>query len=556
MTVPRFTTAVQKPANAVPTPRRQATTEFTMPAPMSMNTMTPVASQSPQDCIYTYNLMPYEIGMRTREGYKQHVQDLPEEGRTVLPFHGDVSDGSNDRLFVATEGGIYNCTTSATPTSVHTWATTGGLAGYLTWTHFDNDGDEHFLIAADEVNGMVEYEEATGLWSVITQGAGAGQIDNVDPADIFFVMAHKQRIWMIEKDSSAAWYLPTGQKAGAATRFNFGSQLREGGNLVGLYSWTVDGGDGVDDYMVALSREGGVAIYQGNDPANASTWALVGVWYIGRVPAGHRVASQYGGQLFLLSENGLISVNRLLQGQTVAEAAESMTSKITRVVREEIARTIDDRGWEIRSVPRESQYMINSPLTDQRVHLQYVMNTTTQGWGIWRDVPYSTGDVFQGELFFASKEQTVDGFSIWQMTGERDKDESTFNPGQNDKRGVPVAFSMLTSYQGTTQPGFKRGQFCRPYFLSAGIPSFSVQARWDYNLSENSKGISFVPGDVALWDSALWDSSLWVGGVDSTESIRGLTGFGHAIAIALRGETSSRLTLVAIEIQLDQGGLL
>jgi hypothetical protein len=40
---------------------------------------------------------------------------------------------------------------------------------------------------------------------------------------------------------------------GTVTSWDFGSKFKHGGNLVGLWSWTVDGGIGIDDYLVAIA---------------------------------------------------------------------------------------------------------------------------------------------------------------------------------------------------------------------------------------------------------------------------------------------------------------
>jgi len=539
MTTPQF--AVRgKPANTRPASQQRTTQEIPLPAPRTINAAGALAGMAPTDCLYTYNLMPTEYGMRTRQGYAEWAIGFADPVRTILPFIGDLENQTNDRLFACNSEGIYDISiTGAVGAAAFTWATTGDTAGYGVYTHYTNDAGEHYLMLADEKNGLHEYEEATGVWSASTGLTG------VDPTKVFFVMAHQQRLWMIEQDSSDAWYLPTGAKAGEAKKFNFGSQFREGGNLVGLYSWTVDGGDGVDDYLVGVSREGGVAIYRGSDPANASTWALVGVWYIGRVPAGHRIASQYGGELFVLSQNGLININRLLKGASLAEAATAATDMITRLVRNDIARTLENRGWEIRILPGENQFIINTPLLQTASHIGYVQDLTTLGWGMWRGLPMATGDIYQGELYFADE---VD--SVWLYTGERDAAEpSKENPG------VDIEFSMLTSFQGGGR--WLRGQLCRPHFVAQVLPSFNVQARWNFDFDENSGALPAAEeSGAALWDTAVWDEAVWSGNISGTTTVRGISGYGQYLAIAIKGKAPARLQLVALTVMASNGDIL
>ena len=88
---------------------------------------------------------------------------------TVIPFHGE--DDTKNRLFVATNEGIFNCTTTgAVPTLAIAFATTTGLAGLGSLTNYSSIGD-HFCIYCDEVNGYYLYSESSGTWQRVTNGA-------------------------------------------------------------------------------------------------------------------------------------------------------------------------------------------------------------------------------------------------------------------------------------------------------------------------------------------------------------------------------------------------
>jgi hypothetical protein len=525
-------------------PQQRNVDATTLVAPIGgMNALDSLAQMPQEDCIFTYNLMPSEFGVRTRLGNTEWANAFTGgDIRTIIPYSGDREDLFNDRLFALNDTGIYNISASgpADPAEF-TWATVSGNAGYAIYTHYTNDAGAHFLMMADEQNGLHEYEEATDTWS-LTTGITGPVI-----TDIVHISAHKKRLWMVEKNSSSAWYLPTGAKAGAATEFNFGAQFREGGPLVGLWSWTVDGGDGVDDYLVALSRAGGVAVYRGTDPANASTWGLVGVWYIGRVPVGHKVASEYGGTLYMLSEYGILNIGELLRGSSVADATLRSTDKITRLIRTRMATTLNIRGWEIRTVqPENSWVVIAPPASLSDTPTQFVRNLTTNGWGFWRGMAMQTGDVWQSAFYWADNNG-----SVWKHSGFLEGVLLDGTPG------VAIEFSMLMSYQNFGAPAmFKRVQNLRPYFLSAGVPSFSIQAHFDYDILEGGGVIIFNPVDAALWDEALWDSAVWGGGISSAQALRGGSGIGVVVGVALRGDTTERLTFVAVDIIADAGGFI
>ena len=64
--------------------------------------------------------------------------------------------------------------------------------------------------------------------------------------------------------------------------FPLGQIFKMGGFLVQMATWTIDNVSGMDDYAAFITSEGEVAIYQGYDPTQQSTWSLVGVFRIGR----------------------------------------------------------------------------------------------------------------------------------------------------------------------------------------------------------------------------------------------------------------------------------
>ena len=59
---------------------------------------------------------------------------------------------------------------------------------------------------------------------------------------------------------------------------DFGPLFYKGGYLVAVTDWTIDGGNGPQDYVAFISLRGQVALYAGTDPTNSSAWSLVGVF--------------------------------------------------------------------------------------------------------------------------------------------------------------------------------------------------------------------------------------------------------------------------------------
>ena len=75
---------------------------------------------------------------------------------------------------------------------------------------------------------------------------------------------------------------------------------------------SLDSGSGLDDVCIFVSDQGEIAVYQGTDPASASTWSLVGVYEIGK-PLNKHASFGAGGDLAILTEDGIIPVSEALR---------------------------------------------------------------------------------------------------------------------------------------------------------------------------------------------------------------------------------------------------
>lgn len=520
----------------------QNTVATHVPAPMSgINSLDALSMMQPTDAIFAYNLLPGRFGLRVRKGYREWVTGMTGGAvRTVMPFNDVVESGANDELFAVTPTGIWDVSASTdTPTQVVTFASSTGNSGWGSWVNFTTAAGQ-FLCHVDEVNGYRTYNGTAWTLRAITT-----DITGVDPDDFVFVTSWKERLWFVERDSASAWYLPIGSITGAATEFNFGNKFKHGGHLIGLYNWTIDGGEGVDDYLVAISSGGDVVVYKGTDPDFASTFALHGQWYVGDLPAGRRIASSFGGDLLLINRNGVVPLSQLINGRDVADNSIYVTRRISQLIRSEISQTVDDRGWEVSLVPGEDLFFVSAPKRTGYPHIQFAQNLTNKAWGVFRDLPYVSGAVSGGLLYFGDSDGT-----LYTYSGSLDAVDlagTSFSA---------IEFSMLGSFQHYGIPAKqKRVQFIRPAFLADGEPVYSVKALYDFHLAE-SDSPSGTPESGSAFDTAIWDVSVWGGEVTPFEDIFGGSGFGRHIAIAIRGQTNSDCTLIGYDVMLDVGGLM
>lgn len=549
-------------ANGYQTPSPKEIQVAKVPAPtQGIDARAPVGNMNVSNCLYTYNLMPAEYGMLLRNGFREWQIDLEDAvgvsngARTLVVYSGTAPDGTDDKLFSITNEGIWDTTVAGAAAVLKlSFATVTGDAGQGVHTHYTDQAGKSFVLYADAVNGMFQYAQATDTWTAMTgiTGSSAG-IPNLDLTKVAYVMVHKLRLWIVERDTSYAWYLPVASMLGVAVPFFFGGKFPNGGNLAALYNWSQDGGAGLDDYMVAVSSAGDVLPYQGSDPAVSTEWQLRGTYFIGKVPAGRRFASEYAGNLYMLSSYGLISMRDLLQGVDTRDiAASSLSFKVARPLREQLAVTGNEIGWEPKFVPSQGMLIISSPISAKGTYVQYSMNLATEGWGIWRDVPMQCFTEWNDITYIGTLDNRVCAMDV-------SADNVLLDQNNPLGTGVPINFSILTSYTDAGSGGiFKRAQYARADWLAIEPPVYQVKILYDYDIGELALGPGApsvqAPGfwDIGTWDNAVWGTSL----LTPSNGVAGVGGMGRTMAVAMVGKASNESRLISWDIMWVAGGMM
>ena len=545
--------AVSAASNSFRVVKKQTTQPNLYPSPLGgMDARVPLAAESFNTCIWAINILPTEYAMRVRKGYREWVIGLGSAVRTIIPYVGRDATGSSDKIFAATNAGIYDVTAPGNPPTLKfSFSTTDANAGYGVYTAYVDESGDDLMFYADKSNGLFRYDPGTDTWAQATGiTTDPDAIGTIDVTKIVFVMVHKLRVWLIEQNANKAWYLPIRSAQGAAKEFFFASKFKSGGELVGLYNWTIDGGAGRDDHLIAISRGGDVIPYTGEDPSDSTTWTTTGTFSVGPIPEGQNIAAEYGGELYVLSKFGVITMAALMRGAELSDTrANTVGTKIARLLRNDLELYDGQKGWSIRFVPTIGSIVITVPKRLDGRYRQYIFNLSTQGWGLWRDVPILSCDTWQGDLFIGD----TDG-RVLRMDTSRD------NITLAGDIGVPIDWFMLTSYSHLGSPAvYKRAKFTRANFVAEVDPVFNCNVVYDYK----TEGLSVsVPtpafgSDTDQWDVGLWGDAIWSSDLLTPyNEILGASGLGRAAAIAIAGESYYNTDLVAIEILWDTGGML
>lgn len=525
--------------------QQQLTQSTYLPAPLGgINALDGGASGSPIDALTLDNLIPQEFGCVVRHGYAEWCDAIPlgDGVKTIMPFNSESGLDASNKLFCATSDGIYEITTAGgTPTKRFDFAVKSSDAGWCSWHSYSNPAG-HFLLICDLENGYVIYNAATDSFA-----AGTLTASPANPVPCY-VTVWKNRVWFAEKDSDVGWYLPVGQVSGAATRFDFGGKFKYGGELRGIWNWTIDGGEGIDDHLVAISGAGDVVVYKGTDPASASTFQIVGSYWIGKVPKGRRFVTSFGGEMLILSTYGVLQMSKLLAGLPVGDDELSISYKVNPRLSTIMGRTITSFGWELTSNPREQLVIVAAPKEESVVHQQYVYNNATRAWARFVGVPYLTGESWQNEFYIGTADN-----KIFRLTGFADN--VLLSDGGDSAQAIEWA--MLTTFNSYGAPAqFKRTQFLRPQFIGSAVPTYDIAARYDFDLELPVGSPAFVDPGGALWDIGLWDAVVWGGGLITDQPPRGGRGLGRNIALVLRGRSNAQTTFIGTDVMFDVGGML
>lgn len=541
-------------------PQKSFIKQVQVPAPMGgLNSVSSLAAMPKEDAVLLINMIGQEAGMRSRLGDVEHAYDLKDKItagvvvtdpiRTVIPYYGTTS--SENRLFAASRWGIYNCTASGPVGSpMIEFPSNSGEAGRGTY-HAIVSTTGHYMAYADEVNGLYLYKETSHTWYKVAAsdpGTGAPFITGLDPASAVFCTVWKHRLMLVERAAMNLWYLDLDAIQGAATKLPMAGKAKAGGYLVGAWSWTYDGGSGSDDRLVCVTSGGDVIIYEGTDPSIPGAFELKGVWNVGQVPSGRRIASEIGGDLAVISATGLVTLSKLVTGLVAPDRTQYVTAKVSNL----FGRLVSDygslEGWAIRLHPADNCLIVTYPVASNLPTRQLVMSLGTKGWSLYRDLPIWSCDNFQGQFYFGTYDGRVlinDGYSA--------------GITHTDGFGSPINFGGITAFSNLRSLKQKRVQLIRGNFSSEGRPPvYQVSARYRYDTAEPQGGFAVTAEAGAVWDAAVWDVDVWpsVNDYSNEQRVVGATGMGPEVALAFSGSTRTRVVLIGFDVIFDEGGIL
>ena len=467
----------------------------------------PLADMPKDRAVELINWFPQPGYIEVRRGSNYHAWNLVSDATPVETLMPYVGMAGTSKLFAAAGTIIYDVTTEG----IGTESATGFANARWQWATMVNSGGTYLYC----VNGSNPARHFNGsVWA-------EPSITGVSPSDLIHINLHKKRLWFVELDTTKAWYLPTDAIAGAATSFEFGSNFREGGYLVATATWTRDGGSGSDDYLVGISSRGEVAVYTGTDPATANTWALVGVFQC-PAPIGRRCFQKYGGDLILITLEGIYPLSQLLSVDQSQARGIALSQNIQTAFNDAARSGKDLFGWEAIVYPKGTRLIVNVPNVEFSDSNQYVMNTLTGAWARFDNNHANCWAVFNEKLYYGGN----DGAVYEADTGSAD---------------VSTAITAIaqTSYQAFQAPGtIKHFTALQALITSSQGTQPSLGISTDFvETSEMSTASTVASSGIALWDVAEWDEDNWSGAVQQTNNWITIPALGRFASVKIQAQT-------------------
>lgn len=480
-----------------------------------------LADMSAIDAVILDNYFPKASEVELRYGYTNHVTSITGTVNTLAAYNSPTTS----KLFAAAGAAIYDVSAAG---AVGSAAVTGQASDKWQHVNFSNAGGS-YLIMVNGSDAMQRYDGST--WTTVTSA-----ITGVSTSSLIHANFHKRRLWFVEKGSLNAYYLATDAIAGAATKFDLTSVFGRGGYLMAMGTWSLDAGQGLDDYAVFITSQGEAAVYRGTDPASASTWALVGVFTIGS-PIGRRCFVKFAGDLLLINRDGLVPLSKALMSTRVNNQV-ALTDKIQQATSDATTSYNGNFGWQTILFPAENMLLLNVPASST-LSYQYVMNTITGAWCRFTGWNATCWEMYNDQIYFGTS-----GTVCLAWNGQADNNAN-------------INGEALQAFSDFGVKEVKQWTMVRPILTTNGSPGVSIGVNVEFDLSAPLSIPTFSPITGAIWGTSLWGAARWGGSFVIKKDWLTVTSYGNHGAVHMLTATKDlRLKWASTDFRYMIGGNL
>ena len=319
-----------------------------------------------------------------------------------------------------------------------------------------------------------------------------GAMTGIDTDKLSYNWAFGSRLFYVEKDSLSAWYLPASSLSGAAVELPLGGVFQLGGSLLFGSTWSLETGQGgLSEQCIFVTTEGEVAVYQGSDPSDATKWAKVGIYRIGK-PLGQKAHFRAGGDIVIATDIGLIPLSQALQKDFAVLSPSAVSAQIETIWNSEVK--VRGSGWNCIVWSESQMAIVVPPLVTDQPAVMYIANSRTGAWSKFTGWQANCLVTFQGRLFFGSNDGLVVEGNV---TGA--------------DQGSPYTGVYVPMFSDFGVPGHKVAGMSRAVTRAAANPNEKLSMQADYFVNLPSPPNAGVYSSSNVWGSGIWGTSKWGG---------------------------------------------
>ena len=447
------------------------------------NTRDDISDMDSKDAPILENWFPDTTAVRVRNGCRHYASvSASPSFETLIEFNSPNVSG----MIVGSNGSII--ARNDTVNSV--------IASSFVHDEWQGVNFNSQMVLVNGVDLPQNIQATSGAFTCVPQNfSGVGDARNLIDAHVF-----KTRVFYVHKDSADFYYTETDAIGGSLTRFPLSRVARQGGHLVTIRSWTVDGGDGPDDIAVFIMSTGEVIAYQGTDPGRSGQWGLIGRYQMPEV-IGRRCIAQSAGKIYAITKSDLVILPEIFQ--SLAPPPSKLTGAITKAW--EKYQTL--RGWQFTVFQSGGVALLNVP-TGATTSEQYVINLKTAaatkytGWntfcfGVWDNrlffCPYGKSALVRAEYGID------DGFVVGTQTPITCRSQvAPVNLGQQQYKRVKD-YRMRIANEGTAT-------------ISSGLAyDFSGKPEFYFQTTQETLGTPWGSAYGSAWSAEDFSKDVWLG---------------------------------------------
>ena len=424
-------------------PSRAKVSTQTVPAPVGgWNTRDALSAMPPIDAVEMINWIPRPGAVETRKGHSEHATGVGSGNvETLMSYEGETGTD----LLASSSTNIYDASATGAATSL----ASGFTDGRWSWANFN-----------DEM-GLVNGSDAPQVYNGTTIAAMTISGSGLTPSNLDGIAVFKNRSYFWDSSTQDFWYSAIDTLGGTLTLFPLSRVSRLGGRLIAVESLSTSGsgGESIEDLLAFVMSSGEVLIYAGTDPSASTTWALAGIYRIGR-PVGDRPTQRVDGDVYVITDQDYVSLS-----EAVRKSGRTRPSKLSGAAQTAVTNFRGNTGWEVVYHPSEEALLfVNVPVSANRYD-QHVLNLETGGACKFEGLNGRSWVTHNGALYFGTTDgrvmQALDGLDDDGSNVTSRFQQASTNLGVNADKAITATRPVLSAL-GTVQYGLGYSMDYRP----------------------------------------------------------------------------------------------